>query len=95
MSIPPKRSRAERLMQLYRLRAQVEEEIAFLERDLAREKDAIERAREAARANRLCGTDGGYYHHRRIQKNDACTACKQAHAAAEADRKRRRQEGAA
>ncbi len=33
-----------------------------------------------------CGTDSGYYRHKRIEKKDACPACKAAHTAAESAR---------
>lgn len=84
------KGRADRLMGLYRLRAQVQEEIATLEALIDRENEAVERARMKWATNKLCGTDSGYYHHRRIQKEPACTPCKRAHAVAESDRQRRR-----
>lgn len=38
----------------------------------------------------VCGTDAGYYRHRRTNNEDACDACKAAHRDAEATRKKRR-----
>jgi hypothetical protein len=38
-----------------------------------------------------CGTDSGYYHHRRQLHEPACPACKLAHAYANAARTRRRE----
>jgi hypothetical protein len=37
-----------------------------------------------------CGTDGGYYHHRRALGEPACSPCKAAHAEAQALRSMRR-----
>jgi hypothetical protein len=82
--------RAERLMKLYRVRAQVAEEIVNLEASIAREVSVVEAARDAAIRGPLCGTDSGYHHHRRVQKVAPCTACKRAHSAYESDRNRRR-----
>lgn len=41
----------------------------------------------------ICGTDAGYYRHRRKHKEPACEACKEAHR--EAERARHRKEVAA
>lgn len=86
------KARAERLMALYRLRAQVEAEIRSHEAAIAGESEAIQRALDETRRRPLCGTDSGYHHHRRVQKEPACGACKRAHAAYEVGRERRRKE---
>ncbi|MHB1886910.1 MAG: hypothetical protein ACYCVV_18260 [Acidimicrobiales bacterium] len=41
---------------------------------------------ETRRTVAECGTDGGYYHHKRIEGEDACPACRAAHTAAESAR---------
>jgi hypothetical protein len=84
--------RAKRLMALYRIRAQVAEEITNLEAAMAREVSAVDAARDAAIRGPLCGTDSGYHHHRRIQKVNPCTACKRAHSIYESGRARRQKE---
>lgn len=87
--------RAGKLIKLYRLRVKVETEIAVLEGQIAAEEDAMRRAKGAAkvagvrtkrRQTALCGTDGGYYRHRRTLKERACEACKLAHRVAERNR---------
>lgn len=91
-------ARAKRLMDLYRLRASVNEQIAEIEAAMENEREAIMRARAAAnsvgirgkRRPALCGTDSGYYHHLRRRKEPACEACKLAHSAAERSRARAR-----
>lgn len=81
-----------RLDDLYALRQRLDTQIAAeVERleeqaQIAREKlNGIERRGWAA-----CGTDGGYYRHRRTLKEPACTDCKAAHRVAEAARQARR-----
>lgn len=69
-----------RLEQLRELRDRVDEEI---QKELAA-------LREHKRGRAKCGTDSGYYRHRRTLGEDACTACKAAHREAENDRVRRR-----
>lgn len=48
-----------------------------------------ERTRAIRARVALCGTDSGYYRHRR-ERESPCDACKAAHAAAYVDRRRRR-----
>jgi hypothetical protein len=90
-AVSPK-SRAERLMSLYQLRAKVAAEIRSLEAAMEHERQAIADALEAAERRPLCGTDSGYHHHRRVQKEPACGACKRAHAAYETGRALRQRE---
>jgi hypothetical protein len=93
-------SRAQRLVQLYGLRLRILREIAEIEAAMANELAAVNRARTAAetagvpisrRRDALCGTDGGYYRHRRKHKERACDACKLAHRVAEQVRRERRE----
>ena len=85
-------------MDLYNLRAQVAGEIATIEAAITLEADLVRRQFEAeAHADRPkrrriaeCGTDGGYHHHRRVKKEQACLACRMAHSAAERDRAKRK-----
>lgn len=96
----PKSARAARLMSLYELRQKVVAEIADLEAAIQREAneaarlsaqfDAWNRAHRKRRSIAECGTDGGYHHHRRQLKEDACAACKMAHSAAERARQARK-----
>lgn len=83
-----------RLDQLYELRAKVDAQIGAevrrLEVAAADAKARLRRTRGRAPIAR-CGTDSGYYHHRRILNENACEDCKQAHSAAETLRKKRRQ----
>lgn len=92
-------ARTRRLIHLYQVRAQVLEEIHELEAAVEREATALRKAKVAAagrgvRISRVpvaeCGTDGGYFRHRRTLKEDACPACKLAHRMAERDRAERR-----
>ena len=81
-----------RLDQLYTLRAKIDHQIAT---EVGRMEAAAEAQRERlAGLNRRgwaeCGTDGGYYRHRRTLSEDACSACKRAHSRAELDRVERR-----
>lgn len=84
--------RAQRLIELYAIKAKLDNEIAILEAHMSNEAAAVRRARIAAKAanisaprnkKALCGTESGYAHHRRQGKGPACDACKLAHAAAE------------
>ena len=99
-------ARTERLAALYILQGRVERQIARIEAEIANEQRSLARVKEAARkANATvsraktaeCGTDSGYYHHRRQLKEAACTACLVAHRLAERGRaeRRRDREGAA
>lgn len=91
--------RAHRLIGLYDLRLRVAREISEIENAMAAELNAVQRARAAAEEagvpvsrsrDDLCGTDSGYYRHRRKFKERACDACKLAHRVAERARKERR-----
>lgn len=88
-----------KLDQLYDLRARVDAAIAAevkrLENEARRERQRLARLRRSAKAGAKCGTDGGYYRHRRTLREDACDPCKKAHREAEAQRKSRRLERAA
>lgn len=83
----------DRLAGLYALEREVTARIAVLERrktillDAARLPTASGKAPRAA-----CGTDSGYYRHRRRKPTPepACEPCKVAHSTAEAQRKQRR-----
>lgn len=83
-----------RLDQLYQLRARVDAQIAAeVDRLEVAAADARARQRRAKR-NRApvaeCGTDSGYYRHRRTLGEDACDECKHAHTKAETLRLKRR-----
>lgn len=71
----------ERLVHLYDLSAKITAEIALIERSIL----AARRRANGAK----CGTDSGYYRHRR-HGAPTCAACKAAHAAATRDRATRR-----
>ena len=83
--------RTRRLVYLYALQKRTNDEIIQLEQQAEDEANAIRRARQAAHASRakltrkaaLCGTDSGYYRHRRKFNEEACQACKLAHRIAE------------
>lgn len=60
------------LAKLYRLRLEVDRQIKELEATL---KNARKPKVQVAE----CGTDGGYYRHRRTLGEPACAACKRAH----------------
>lgn len=80
-----------RLVHLHQLRDKIDEEIAALEGAIVRASKAREQAmrmrgkerRPRRRATALCGTDGGYYRHRRTLNEPACDECKLAHRVAE------------
>ena len=76
------REEVARLNRLRLLKARVDTELADLEWRTG--QPAPQRRRHA-----ICGTDSGYYHHRRIDRGPACEPCKKAHAQAERDRARR------
>lgn len=48
--------------------------------------------RRNRRGRAPCGTDGGYYRHTRTIREEACVACRMAHAAAEVARSARARE---
>lgn len=90
-------TRRARVQDLYDLRRKLSAEIAKIEAEVAAEIQAIRRAKEAARATErriifrrrpeaVCGTNGGYYRHRRKLNEDACEACKLAHRVYESER---------
>ncbi len=81
-----------RLDQLYTLRAKIDHQIATeVGRLEAAAKTQRERLAGLDRAGWAeCGTDGGYYRHRRTLHEDACPACKRAHSRAESERAERR-----
>lgn len=100
MNPPSRTDRAARLINLYDLRIRIAREIADIEAAMTNELAAIERARGAAeragiaisrRGEALCGTDSGYYKHRRKHKETACEACKLAHRVAERTRRDKRE----
>jgi len=93
-------TRQARIEALLNLKEKIEAEIAQIANEIRGESEALGRARAAARAadvsiprrrKALCGTDGGYYRHRRTLKEAACEACKLAHRVAEAERVSRRE----
>lgn len=71
-----------RLLGLYKLRAQVDYEIAQLEA----QRIGIRPKAPVAK----CGTDGGYYRHRRTLKEAPCDACRAAHSKATREREQRK-----
>ena len=82
--------RAARLVKLYDLRAQIEEEIHTIEAAMANEAVLVKQARDGYEKRARvapCGTDSGYYRHLRREKKPACPACLAAHAAATRRRK--------
>lgn len=84
-----------RLGQLYALRAridsQIEAEVRRLEVAAADAKARLRRAKRVRGAVAKCGTDSGYYRHRRTLGEPACDDCKHAHSQAETLRIKRRQ----
>jgi len=86
--------RVRRLVKLYGLRAQIDEEIHTIEAAMANEAEWVKKAREESNTKARvapCGTDSGYYRHLRREKRPACPACLAAHASAT---RRRREESA-
>jgi hypothetical protein len=89
-----------RLVELHKLRSQIDEEIKALEKAVIRVTVARDKAAsQGARVRRVrhrpvaeCGTDGGYYRHRRTLREPACEECKAAHRIAEQIRALRRRE---
>jgi hypothetical protein len=99
-SIDTRRARIEKLCAL---RRQIDAEIEQVAHEIESEVRAMRKAKAAARLAKVqvpkrpvaeCGTDGGYYRHRRTLGEEACDACKLAHRVYEAER-RGRQEGSA
>lgn len=84
--------RLTRLAQLRTLRDQIDAEIDRLITQVAIARLTIV---EPWPRVAQCGTDGGYYRHRRTLGETACRPCRDAHAAAERDRAGRRRAGAA
>ena len=91
--------RAERLAKLYTLQGNVARQIAAIEAEIANEARQLARIKKAARQigasvgkakTAQCGTDSGYYRHRRQLNEAACTACLIAHRLAERARAERR-----
>lgn len=91
--------RRARVAKLYELRHKIDSEIEMIEQEVEGELAAMQRARNAARLAKVkvrrrrtaeCGTEGGYYRHRRTLKEPACDACKLAHRVAEALRRETR-----
>ncbi len=80
-----------RLDQLYTLRAKIDHQIATevgrMEAEAKAQRDRLRRHRRASRVE--CGTDSGYYRHRRTLAEPACEDCLRAHRQAERDRARR------
>lgn len=101
MSIDTRRVRLE---SLYDLRRKVNAEIDQIAAEIDAEIAAMRKARNAARLAKVplpkrgraeCGTDSGYYRHRKTLKEPACDACKLAHRVYEAQRRQRQIEGVA
>lgn len=69
---------------LYALRRKVEQEIAAVETRIREQRSRRPRSIVAE-----CGTDGGYYRHRRTVGEAACADCKRAHRDYERERARR------
>jgi hypothetical protein len=90
----------QRLIELHKLRDQIDAEIRGIEDALVRATVAREKAAEARIGKRRdrrqrvaeCGTPSGYYRHRRTLNEPACEPCKLAHRVAEQIRVRRRRE---
>jgi hypothetical protein len=100
-SIDTRRARIEKL---YDLRRKINAEIDQIAAEIDDEIAAMRRAKKAAMLAKIpaprrqaaeCGTDGGYYRHRRTLGEEACDACKLAHRVYEAQRRQRQIEGAA
>lgn len=94
MTPPGRIARARRLNELYALRSRVSAEIIVIEKEIEVEAERpviiVEAEMKRRRRRKAeCGTDSGYHHHRRQRKEEACEACRLAHAAAERDRARR------
>ncbi len=88
----------ERLVELHKLRSQIDEEIRGLEKAIVR--ITVARTKAAAQGAKMrkarrrpiaeCGTPSGYYRHRRTLNEPACEECKAAHRIAEAVRLQRK-----
>jgi hypothetical protein len=94
-------NRRPRIEELLRLRNRIDAEIEQIEHEIVLEMEATKRAKAAARRASVpirrrplavCGTDTGYYRHRRTLQEPACDACKLAHRVYEAERRTRREE---
>lgn len=99
MSYMTSGQRTQRLVKLYSLRASVEEEIVKLEAEINTEALLLTEARRVGvkrpRRTAACGTDSGYYRHRRRDKTPPCDACRLAHNLAERRRFAKAKEPAA
>lgn len=87
------RDRAQRLIKLYTVRENITDEIRALEATMAAEQEAVARARKLSgkrEQKALCGTDSGYFRHRRRLSEAACPSCLIAHRVAERERARKR-----
>lgn len=71
-----------RVLQLLDLRKRIDSELALLA--------SLPAPRKPTRGEPSCGTESGYYHHRRITETEPCRACKAAHTAADRARYARR-----
>ena len=76
---------AAKITALWELRARIDARIRAAEQMLNAKMQAPAGVRGAAQ----CGTDSGYYRHRRTLHEPACDACRMAHAAAEKRRRNR------
>jgi hypothetical protein len=92
-------SHTERIRQLVALRNKIDAELEQIRARVAAEAEAQHRAREKAldagvglhrRKVAQCGTDSGYYRHRRRRHEPACEACLLAHRVAESVRAARK-----
>lgn len=109
MSTDAYTDRVRLVARLYDKRADIDREIRNLERVIAEDDARIEAERTAARKAReeareaathvrrrtvaTCGTDSGYYRHRRVGTTP-CLACKQAHAEATRRRVQKKEQAA-
>ena len=76
---------AAKVAALLELRARIDARIKAAEQMLNAKAQTPAGMRGAAQ----CGTDSGYYRHRRTLHEPACDACRMAHAAAEKQRRNR------
>lgn len=87
MSYMTSADRTRRLVKLYGLRSQVQNEIDQLEAAINTEAaliaDAKKHGAKVRRRVAECGTDSGYYRHHRKDKTPPCDACRMAHNLAE------------
>lgn len=91
--------RLARVAKLRNLQAAIDAELANLVAAAAlvsvNERARLRRESRANWGSAKCGTDGGYYRHRRSLREDPCDDCRAAHAAAEKARSQRKRESAA